>query len=93
MIFTWGGMGFQNVFGDRPTKWPIAKKQKQTQQNICALGSSQLIKLINMNHNKYNKYLTIYKNYNEEYSIINVLLKQWGGTKCAFKVFIGIKPS
>jgi hypothetical protein len=53
-------MGFQNVFGDRPTKWPITKKQKQTQQNICALGASQLIKVINMNHNKYNKYLSFY---------------------------------
>jgi hypothetical protein len=41
----WRGMGFQNVFGDTPTKWTISKKQKQTQQNICALGASQLINI------------------------------------------------
>jgi hypothetical protein len=31
-----GGGKFHNVFNDKPTKWPIAKKK--THQNICALG-------------------------------------------------------
>jgi len=30
-----GGEGVHNVFGDRPTKWPIANKKNQ---NICSLG-------------------------------------------------------
>jgi hypothetical protein len=40
------GVGFYKFFGGRPTKWPIAKK-------IMLWDAPQLIKLINMNHNKY----------------------------------------
>ncbi len=37
VISTWEGGRFQNVFDDRPTKWPIAKNQNQN-QNMYALG-------------------------------------------------------
>jgi hypothetical protein len=78
VIFTWGRMGwdFKMVLMIGQRDDPLQKKQKQTQQNICVLGASQLIQLINVNHNKYNKYLSFYKNYNEEYSIINDLFKE-----------------
>ncbi len=29
VIITWGGWGFYNVLGDRPTKWPIEKKKSK----------------------------------------------------------------
>ncbi len=29
VIFTWGGCGFYNVFGDQPTKWPIKKTKSK----------------------------------------------------------------
>jgi len=61
----------------------------------------QLTKLINMNHNKYNKCIqatiNILNNWNN-YSIlliiiiIKVIFKQWGEAKCAFKIFLGITP-
>jgi hypothetical protein len=70
--------------------------------------ASQLMKLISMNHNKYNKYLSACKIYNKKYAkikinywvllifkvivVIKVVLKQWGGTKCMFKIFLGITP-
>jgi hypothetical protein len=54
----WGRGGNHNVFGDRPTKCPIAKK---INQNICAFEYTT----INMNHNKYNKYLSSCKCYNK----------------------------
>ncbi len=37
VISTWEGGRFHTVFGDRPTKWPIAKNQNQN-QNMYALG-------------------------------------------------------
>ncbi len=37
VISTWEGGSFHNVFGDRPTKWAIAKNQNQN-QNMYALG-------------------------------------------------------
>jgi len=36
VISTWEGGSFHNVFGDRPTKLPIAKNQNQN-QNMYAL--------------------------------------------------------
>jgi len=46
-----GGVGaFHNVFGDRSTKWSIAKKKIKT---FVFWGAPQLIKLINTNQNKH----------------------------------------
>jgi hypothetical protein len=39
VISIWGGGGFHIVFGDRVTKWPIAK---ENHQNICALGCTTI---------------------------------------------------
>jgi hypothetical protein len=50
MWFLLGEGGFHNVFGDRPTKWLIAKKTIKT---FVLWDAAQLIKLININHNKY----------------------------------------
>ncbi len=51
--FLVGEGGFHNVFGDRPTKWPIAKnKNKNPSKHLC-LGCITTNKLINKNHNKY----------------------------------------
>ncbi len=56
MIFTWGEGGFCNVFDNRPIKWPIAtqkRKRKKPIKTFVLQDSSQLIELIDMNHNKY----------------------------------------
>jgi hypothetical protein len=50
--FYLGMGGFHNVFSNRPTKWPIAKNEIIKTFVFC--DASLLIKLINMNHNKYN---------------------------------------
>jgi len=92
MWFLLGEGGFHNVFGDRPTKWPAATKK--TIKTFVLWDAPQLIKLININHNKH---LGSWKSSAKKCSWtklrIKVLLKQWSGTKCAFKIFLEIAPS
>jgi len=47
VISTWGGGKFHNFFGEKK------KKKKKTIKTFVLWDAPQLIKLINMNHNKY----------------------------------------
>jgi hypothetical protein len=62
------------------SKWIIAKKNLW---NICAWDAPQPIKLITMNHNKYpSSSESLGKKWGWAKLRIEILVKEWGGTKC-----------
>jgi len=71
----------------------MAHYKKETIKTFVHWDAPQLFKLINMNHNKY---MSSCKSLDQKWWWTKlgtkVLFKQWGGAKCAFKMFLGIAP-
>jgi hypothetical protein len=74
VISNWGGCFHYFLIKDQPNG-PLQKQQKKPTKTFVVLNATLLIKQINMNKKKYNKYLSSSKSYNKQYSIINIIIE------------------